>query len=72
MDGHRVVEVMRDMETELGVLDTDIFKLVMVSAHRDVKNVCKSFFSGRADAYVAKPIEKNALIEALRKNGVIA
>lgn len=71
MDGHRVAEMMRGMEEERGVMDPDAFKLVMVSAHCDVKNVCKSFFSDRADGYVAKPIEKTALIAALRKTGII-
>ena len=71
MDGHRVVEKLRNMEREAGAPQTDIFKLVMVSAHSDIKNVCKSFFSGQADAYVTKPIEKARLIEELRKNRIL-
>ncbi|MFW5837940.1 MAG: response regulator [Desulfovibrionaceae bacterium] len=66
MDGHEVVRQMRSLEKELGVKEINTFKLVMISALSDTKNVCKSFFHGYADAYVAKPDIKEKLLEELR------
>jgi two-component system chemotaxis response regulator CheY len=66
MDGHEVVKKMRSIEKDLGVNDIDTFKLVMISALSDTKNVCKSFFHGYADAYIAKPDIKEKLLQELR------
>jgi len=54
MSGHEVVRTMRAMEAETGIKPANEFKLVMITAHKDVKNVRKSFFKGGADAYVTK------------------
>jgi two-component system chemotaxis response regulator CheY len=66
MDGHEVVKQMRLFEKEQGVRDIHTFKLIMISALSDTKNVCKSFFHGYAEAYVAKPDIKAKLLEELR------
>lgn len=54
MSGHEVVRKMREIEVETGVRPASEFKLVMITAHKDVKNVSRSFFKGGADAYVPK------------------
>lgn len=54
MDGHQVVEKMRKIEERNNVGPLDTFKLVMLTAHKDVKNVSKSFFRGGAEAYIPK------------------
>lgn len=66
MDGHEVVGKMREIEKNKGVEELKTFKLIMVSAHSDTKNVCKSFFHGYADAFVAKSDIKERLIDELR------
>ncbi len=66
MNGHEVVKQMRAIEKEHGVDDTGAFKLIMVSGYSDTKNVCKSFFQGYADAYVAKAELKDKLVEELK------
>ena len=66
IDGHEVVKKMREIEKEKGISELETFKLIMVSGHSDTKNVCKSFFHGYADAYVAKPDINHKLIEELR------
>lgn len=66
MDGHEVVRQMREIEAEKAIDELDVFKLIMVSAHSDTKNVCKSFFHGYADAYVAKADLNEKLVEELK------
>lgn len=66
MDGHEVVQRMRDMEAKRGGNPLDNFKLVMISAFSDPKNVCQSFFKGQADAFVAKAELKDSLVRELR------
>ncbi len=69
--GHEVVQLLRAIEKEVGVEEVGIFKLVMISAISDVKNVTFSFFKGQADAFVAKPFSKKDLIDNLKQAGVI-
>jgi two-component system chemotaxis response regulator CheY len=54
MNGHEVVGKMRAIEKQLGTGPAKEFKLIMVTAHSDVKNVSMSFFRGLADAYITK------------------
>ncbi len=54
MTGHEVVKQMRTIESKRGIQPTREFKLVMLTAHTDVKNVSTSFFKGGADAYIPK------------------
>ena len=54
MDGHEVVEKMRKVEERNNINPLESFKLVMLTVHKDVKNVSKSFFRGGAEAYIPK------------------
>lgn len=69
MDGNEVVQAMRRREAE-GGLDKS-FKLVMISVLTDTKNVSESFFHGRADAYLPKPLRREALLQELTRLGLI-
>lgn len=71
MDGHEVIERMRTIESRNQINPTDTFKLVMLTAHNDVKNVSKSFFKGSAEAYIHKETLGEKLIPELEKIGVI-
>ncbi len=67
MDGHEVVEKMRKIEKQNKIDPLKAFKLVMLTAHKDVKNVSTSFFKGGADAYIHKESLSECLIENLKK-----
>ncbi|MGL1862439.1 MAG: response regulator [Pseudodesulfovibrio sp.] len=67
MDGHQVIEKMRSIEKENGIYPLNSFKLIMLTAHKDVKNVSKSFFKGSADAYVHKEELATKLVPELEK-----
>ena len=66
MDGHEVVRRMRELEAGRGKNPLESFKLVMISAFSDPKNVCQSFFRGQADAFVAKADIKDSLVRELK------
>jgi len=73
MNGHEVVRQLRDIEERNGVNPVESFKLVMLTAHRDVKNVSKSFFRDRAEAYIPKDSLSDAatFVGELGKYGII-
>ncbi|MBU1248545.1 MAG: response regulator [Proteobacteria bacterium] len=67
MDGHEVADKLRQVERESGIKHAHSFKLIMITALSDTKNVCKSFFrGGMADAYITKPIKKDKLLDELK------
>ncbi|WP_419787869.1 response regulator [Pseudodesulfovibrio sp.] len=73
MDGHEVVRQLRGIEEKYEVDSTKNFKLVMLTAHRDVKNVSRSFFRGRAEAYIPKEAfpHPGSFLGELEKVGVL-
>lgn len=71
MDGHVVVKKLRDLESELGVLGTNEFKLVMITSLNDTKNVSKAFFKGFATCYIVKPFNKANVLHELRENNIL-
>ncbi len=69
MDGNEVVQQLRRMEAAHD--QAERFKLIMISVLTDTKNVNESFFHGRADAYLPKPIRREVLLRELAKLGLI-
>ncbi|MEL7639637.1 MAG: response regulator [Solidesulfovibrio sp.] len=71
MDGNEVVQALRRMEQEQDAVPARCFKLIMISVLTDTKNVSESFFHGRADAYLPKPLRREILLAELAKLGLI-
>ena len=71
MDGHQVIEKMRAIEKQNKIDPLKAFKLIMLTAHKDVKNVSKSFFKGDADAYIHKVNIAETLESELKKIDII-
>lgn len=71
MDGHAVVQKLRDLEKELGIQGPEEFKLVMITSLKDTKNVSKAFFKGFASCYIVKPFNKAHVLHELRENTII-
>ena len=69
MDGNEVVQALRRMED--AAKPRQCFKLIMISVLTDTKNVSESFFHGRADAYLPKPLRREVLLSELAKLGLI-
>lgn len=70
MDGIEVVQALRRMEN--AAAPAERFKLIMISVLTDTKNVSESFFHGRADAYLPKPLRRETLIAELTKLGLVS
>ena len=70
MDGNMVVQELRRIE-EARPGRRETFKLIMISVLTDTRHVSESFFHGRADAYLPKPLRRETLIAELVKLGLI-
>ncbi|KHK00398.1 response regulator [Desulfovibrio sp. TomC] len=69
MDGNEVVQALRRIEdSREGAVAP--FKLIMISVLTDTQNVSESFFHGRADAYLPKPLRRETLLAELVKLGL--
>jgi two-component system chemotaxis response regulator CheY len=71
MDGHETAEMMRCREKELQVPRIDAFKLVMITSLVDDMNVSKAFFNTQASCYIVKPLDKDKVIDELRRNLIL-
>lgn len=71
IDGNEALVKIREMEREKGIIGSKEVKVIMTTALGDPKNVIKAFYKGGATVYLVKPIGKQALLEELRKMGLI-
>jgi two-component system chemotaxis response regulator CheY len=72
VDGQQALRQMREYESDIGVKPKDRTRVIMVTALGDPKNVIGAYYDGAATSYLVKPIERDALLEELRKLGLIA
>lgn len=70
MDGHAVLKQMRAYEEEKNLDEKRAAKVVMTTALDDSSNVLGAFKSG-CGAYIVKPIDKQRLLQEIRKLGLI-
>ena len=66
MDGQQALQQIRALEKAQRDVSRSGAKIIMTTALSDPKNVVEAF-SGLADAYLVKPIDKARLLEELRK-----
>ena len=66
LDGHKAVEGIRELERGMGVGPEKAAKIVMTSALGDMKSVMKAY-GNFCDAYLVKPIRKDALLAELER-----
>jgi len=65
MDGQQAIKEIRKIEKEEGMRGFNKVKIIMTTALEDSKNVLEAFYSGGAESYLVKPIEKKKLINEL-------
>jgi two-component system, chemotaxis family, chemotaxis protein CheY len=66
VDGVKVLKYIRDLETQQGLLPEKRSKIIMTTALAETQFVQNAFDIG-CDAYAAKPIDTQKLIEVLKK-----
>ena len=64
LDGHAVLQGIRDIENDADLGPGDGVKIVMTTALKDMKTVVSSF-RGLCDAYLVKPIDMEDLLSRL-------
>jgi len=64
MDGHAILQVLRQIEDEHGIEGMGRAKVIMTTALRDLDNVRGAFKEG-CEVYLVKPIEQNKLVREL-------
>ncbi|TGE39073.1 response regulator [Desulfosporosinus fructosivorans] len=70
VDGVKVLKAIREFETKQGVVSEQRVKVIMTTALAETDYVNKAFEIG-CEAYAAKPIDTNKLLEVIRKLGLI-
>ena len=70
MDGQEALKQIRQLESEAGVTAEKRARVIMTTAHADRDNVLEAI-QGQCDYFLVKPIDKRALLEELRRLGLI-
>jgi two-component system chemotaxis response regulator CheY len=70
VDGVKVLKAIRDFEKQRGLLPEKRVKIIMITALADTEYVHKAFEIG-CEAYAAKPIDTEKLIEVMMKLEII-
>ena len=70
VDGVKVLKAIRDFETKQGVVPEQLVKVIMTTALAETDYVNQAFEIG-CEAYAAKPIDTNKMLEVIKKLGLI-
>lgn len=72
IDGQEALVKIRSLEKTLGVASRNEVSVVMISALDTPKTVVESLYRSAATSYIIKPIEKEKVVDEIRKLGLIA
>jgi two-component system chemotaxis response regulator CheY len=70
VDGVKVLKAIRDFEVQRGILPENKVKIIIITALADTEFVNTAFELG-CEAYAAKPVDTDKLVEVMNKLGVI-
>jgi len=70
VDGVKVLKAIREFETKQGGVSEQRVKVIMTTALAETDYVNQAFVIG-CEAYAAKPIDTNKLLEVIKKIGLI-
>jgi two-component system chemotaxis response regulator CheY len=70
MDGQEALKQIRQLEQEAGIGADKRAKVIMTTAHADRDNVLEAI-QGQCDYFLVKPIDGRALLQELRRLGLI-
>jgi two-component system, chemotaxis family, chemotaxis protein CheY len=71
MNGHEALKRIRQLEAEAGIEVEKRTRVIMTTALADRGNVIEAI-QGQCDYFLVKPIDSRALLEELRRMGLIA
>jgi two-component system, chemotaxis family, chemotaxis protein CheY len=67
MDGHEALARIRDIEQESGIEGSAGTRAIMTTALDDPRNVVQALFEGGATSYLVKPIDRERVLDELRR-----
>lgn len=70
LDGHETLAQVREWEAKNEIDAVHGVKVIMITAMDDKKNVFQAF-KGGCEAYIVKPVERNKLMEAIARLGLV-
>ncbi|MHC5059570.1 MAG: response regulator [Planctomycetota bacterium] len=70
MDGVEALKVIRNIEKKRGITGLDAVKVIMTTAKGQSQDIFNAFNTG-CEAYIIKPVRKQALVDELTKLGLI-
>jgi len=71
VDGQEALKQIRNIEKDSGIKGSAEVKVIMITALDDPKTVFKAYYKGGATSYIVKPVEKEKLIQEIRRLGLI-
>jgi two-component system chemotaxis response regulator CheY len=71
MDGQEALKQIRRLEERAGLTKENRARVIMTTAHSDRDNVVEAI-AGQCDYFLVKPIDGRALLEELRRLGLIS
>ena len=71
LDGIKALKIIRELEKDKNVPEEQKAKIIMTTALHDKKTVNEAFELG-CEAYAAKPINQQKMVEVMQKLGVLA
>jgi two-component system chemotaxis response regulator CheY len=71
LDGHQVLQAIRELEEAAAIDDIAGVKVIMATAMHDPQHVLDAFREG-CEAYIVKPVERSKLFEEMDKLGMFA
>ncbi len=69
MDGHKVLQIIRQEEMAKAVPEEDAVKVIMTTALSDHRIIMRAF-KEQCEAYLIKPIDKQRLLETIQQLGL--
>lgn len=72
VDGIQALKMIRKMEREMGIMQSEASKVVMISAVDNPRYIFEAYHQGRANAYIYKPLDKQKILEELKKLNLTA
>lgn len=71
MDGQETLLELRKMEEDRYISSSHVTKIIMVTAVDSSRNMMQAFRDGQCEAYLTKPVDKDKLIDHLKKLNLI-
>lgn len=71
MDGQTVLQEIRQMENNRGIVADESVKILMITALDDSRNIMQALVKGKCEGYLTKPVSRATLQDQLDALGLV-